>query len=101
MTASFNLPGTEDAATVGVDEDGDNQFRVVGALSQFAVMALQLRCVELFEETFVKVALMILAEQIENIGWKHEPLVEFDGAWLEWRFHGIITAVLMAQLYHK
>jgi hypothetical protein len=101
VTASFNFPGTEDAATVSIDEDGDDQFRVVGALSQFTVMALQLRGVELLEDIFVEVALMTLAEQIENISWKHEPLVEFDGAWLEWRFHGIITAVLMAQLYHK
>ncbi len=44
---------------------------------------------------------MILAEQIENIGWKHEPLAEFDEAWLEWRIHGIITAVLMTKLHHK
>jgi len=57
--------------------------------------------VELLENFFVEVTLMILAEQIENIGWKHEPLAEFDGAWLEWRIHGIITAVLMTKLHRK
>ena len=36
---------------------------------------------------------MVLAKQIENIGWKHEPLVEFDGAWLEWRIHGVIQVL--------
>ena len=101
MTAPFDFPGAEDAATVGIDKNRDDQFRVVGALSQFAVMALQFSGVELPEDIFVEVTLMILTEQIKNIGWKHEPLVEFDGAWLEGRIHGIITAVLMAQLYHK
>ena len=71
---------------------------MVGALSQFTEMAFQLRGVELLENIFVEVTLVILAEQIKNIGWKQKPLVEFDGAWLESRIHGIITTVFNSQI---
>jgi hypothetical protein len=90
MTASFDFPGTEDPTAVGINEDGDDQFWVVGVLAQFTVVALQFGCVKLLENILVQITLMILAEQVKNIGWKQKSLVEFNGAWFEWRLHGII-----------
>ena len=90
MTASFNFPGTKDPTTVGINEGGDDQFWMVGALAQFTVIAFKFGGVKLLENIFVQIAFMVLAEQVKNIGWKQKSLVEFNGAWFEWRFHGII-----------
>jgi hypothetical protein len=99
MAATFNFPGTENASTVGIDEDGDDQFRVIGVLAQYTVIALQIRCVKLLENIFVQIALMILAEQVENIGWKQKSLVELNGAWFEGRLHGISSVLLPLTIY--
>ena len=90
MTATFNFPVTKDPTTVGLNEGGDDQFWMVGALAQFTVIVFQVGGVKLLENIFVQIALMILAEQVKNIGWEQKSLVELNGAWFEWRSHGVI-----------
>jgi len=90
MAAPFDLPRAEDSSAVRVDEDTDDTFRVVRSLPQHAVVALQLRGVELLEDILVQVALMISAEQVKNAARKHLALLVLDWISFEWRLHGNI-----------
>ncbi len=82
-----------------VNEDGNDQFRVVGVLSRNTVIVFQLRGVKLLEKPVVHKALMILAEQVEHIGRRQEPWIKLDGIRLECGLHDITQVFFQRQYY--
>jgi hypothetical protein len=77
IAALFYFPGTEHAATVGIDQYGYYELRGVGMLTYGAIAAFDGRCIKLLEQVAVEITFMLFREQIENITGKQKVLVKF------------------------
>ena len=72
---------------VCVNQDGHNQFGRISVLPKVVVLFFNFRYIYALEDGFIDVAVMIFGEQIKNIGWKQQVLIELNGAVLElWRW---------------
>jgi hypothetical protein len=67
---ALDLPGAEDTPTVGVDQDGNDLFGMIGVLALGALQVFNASGIQLREECGVQIAFMILRQQSEDIAGK-------------------------------
>lgn len=85
--APFDLPGAEDASAVSVDQDGNDQLRMIGMLALDAIKAFNAGRIELLEELCIKIAFMLLRQKIEDIAGKKLVLMKLNRAGFEGNGH--------------
>jgi hypothetical protein len=78
--ASLDLPGTENASAVGIDQDRNNQPGVISVLAFNLIAVFNGRGVKLLKKLCIEIAFMIFRKQIENITGKQEVLIKFNWA---------------------
>ena len=89
--ALLDLPGTEHAVTVGVDQDRDDLARRVGTLTPVAVPGLHFRRVQLREQFLIQETFVILRQEVEHVRRKQLTLARVLSIGLESRGHPTLS----------
>lgn len=97
----LDLPGAEDAPAVGIDQDGDDLFGVIGMLAFDAIKGFNTGGIQLREQFGVEVAFMLLRQKIKDIAGKQLMLMEFNRAGFEGDGHKLSRLDFWMQLYHR
>jgi hypothetical protein len=64
------LSGTEDAPAIGVNQDGNDQFWMIGSLTLDAIEAFNAGGIQLSEEFAVEMAFMLLRQKSRTYYWE-------------------------------